>query len=177
MRKTVDHTDWTSSGRNPSLVAHWCAPVMEPQARNVKLSLKVSERPTAGRVHRSDSEISLFSHLQWVVFINITLFASTSKLVIHARIFKNKQKQIETKENIYVALLISQLLEVSFVFLPQLKSPAMISTMTGRTGSVKHTKDQRTAWCGTAPVLVLVGARSAVPLQVRITSMLYTVQC
>lgn len=74
MRKTVDHTDWTSSGRNPSVVAHWCAPVMEPQASNVKLSLKVSERPTAVRVHRNDSEMSLFSHLQWVALISITLF-------------------------------------------------------------------------------------------------------
>lgn len=168
----VDHTDWTSSGRKPSVVACWCAPVMEPQASNVKLSLKVSERPTAVRVHRNDSEISLFSYLWWVA-----PFASTSKLVIHARIFKKRAKQIEARENIYVAILISQLLEVSFVFLPQLKSPAMISTMTGHTGSVKHTKDQRTAWCGTAPVLVLVGARSAVPLRVRITSMLHAVQC
>lgn len=75
------------------MVARWCAPVMEPQASNVKLSLKVSERPTAVRVHRNDSEISLFSHLQCVALISTTLFASTSKLVIHARIFKNKQNK------------------------------------------------------------------------------------
>lgn len=42
----VDHTERTSSGRNPTLVARWCAPVMEPQASNVKLNLKVSERET-----------------------------------------------------------------------------------------------------------------------------------
>lgn len=46
----------------------------------------------------------------------------------------------------------------------------MISTMTGHTWWVKHMRDRRTAWCGTAPVLVLVVARSAVPLQVRVTT-------
>lgn len=62
----------------------------------------------------------------------------------------------------------SSLVRFFLVHLPQLKSPATINTTTGRTWWARHMRGPRTAWCGTAPVLVLVGARSAAPLQVRI---------
>lgn len=48
----------------------------------------------------------------------------------------------------------------------QWRSRVMINPMTGHTGSVKLTRDLRMGWFGTAPVLVLVEARSAVPSQV-----------
>lgn len=49
----------------------------------------------------------------------------------------------------------------------QLRKPVMISTISGHTRLVKHMRDQRMGWFGTAPVSALGGAKLAALLQVR----------
>lgn len=167
MRKTDALTEQTTSGRKPTLTARWCAPAMEQRASNVKLSLKVSVR----LVQKCFSKqiCSYCSDCPWKInkhSYNLTHFGKKRESYFHVCIVQPLKQShgVGGKNKI----------QTFHCFCFQLRKPVMISTISGHTRLVKHMRDQRMGWFGTAPVSALVGEKLAARLQVRCSWIQFT---